>query len=427
MHAKIQTDLLLLISVTKVIMVIGVVLMNGFDFYSTTRIIFGRGRLRELGDVANAMGRHALLVTGGLSLQKSGMADRIRQILNSAGVSSTPFSVKGEPDTTIVEQGLACARAAGCDMVIAVGGGSVLDAAKAIGALSAVEGPMVDYLEIVGRGLPLPGPGLTVVTVPTTSGTGAEVTRNAVIAYHPAKRKVSMRSPYLLPRVALVDPSLTDSMPPDVTAASGFDALTQLAEAYISRNHNPFTDALVLDGIKRAVVALSRVYADPGDTEARDEMSLAALASGLALSSAGLGAVHGIAGPLGGMFPVPHGVACAVLLPHIWEANARALSRQADRAECLKRMACVASILLGEVSSHQDQGASALLETALRGGEFLQGLVRNMGIPALGTFGVTGHDVGLIVQQARGSSSMRSNPVELETEALAAAIRSAIG
>ncbi len=404
-----------------------------FSFFSPLEVRFGRGRLAELGRLAAQWGGRCLLVTGRASLAAAGRLADVEESLRAAGLGWVRWEVAGEPDVETVDAGAELARRERCDMVVAVGGGSALDAGKAMAAVAANGGSALDYMEVVGAGRPLVRPGLPVVAVPTTAGTGAEATRNAVLGHRPSRRKASLRSPHLLPRAALVDPSLTDSLPPALTAASGLDSLTQLIEAYLSRGANPFSDALALDGVRRAAAALPRVHRDPGDVAARDAMALAALESGLALTSGGLGAVHGISGPLGGAFPVPHGFACAALLPHVFAANARHLlagalgpsetGRGAGDREAgegaVRRLATVAAALLGEalpplVAADPRATADLVERAAAR----LRSLCREMGVPGLASYGVTRRDLPEIARQARRSSSTRFNPVELTEEEL---------
>ncbi len=396
--------------------------MTSFDFYAPTRILFGRGRLEELPRLASALGRRALLVTGAASARGSGLLDRLERLLAAGGVRAVAFPVAGEPEVETVDRAAAAARAAGCDLVIGVGGGSCLDAAKAAALLATNAGSALDYLEVIGRGLRPERPGLPVIAVPTTAGTGAEVTRNAVLGHPPARRKASLRHEYVLPRLALVDPALTDGLPRPVTAASGLDALTQLLEAFLSRRAHPFSDALALDGLRRAARALPLAYrlapgagdrpAEPGADlrAARDDLALAALASGLCLGSAGLGVIHGLSGPLGGRFPIPHGLACATLLPHAFRVNARAILRAGADTPAALRLLPLATALLPDP-------AAALPRTPAQAAEaiasFLQDLVRRLGVPRLAEFGVAPRDVPELAREALASSSTRSNPVDL--------------
>jgi alcohol dehydrogenase class IV len=305
-------------------------------------------------------------------------------------------------------------------VVVALGGGSAVDAGKAVSGLLANGGAALDYLEVVGRGQKLARPAVPFIAVPTTAGTGAEVTRNAVLAVPEHRVKASLRSPYLLPRVALVDPQLTHSLPPAITASTGLDALTQLLEAYVSRRANPLTDALARAGLPRVVPALRRAYHDGSDAAARTEMSLASLLSGLALANAGLGAVHGFAAPLSGAFLVPHGVACAALLPYVVECNVRALqAREPDNPALAKHVEALACLL------GQRLGSDA--ETLAAGVTLLYDLCAELAVPSLARFSITAQDVPALVSEAERASSMKANPITLTTEELAETLGRAVG
>lgn len=283
-----------------------------------------------------------------------------------------------------------------------MGGGSVLDTAKAVAALLTHDGPLTDYLEIVGKGLPLQNDPAPCVAVPTTAGTGAEVTCNAVVASPTHRVKVSMRSPRMLPRLAVVDPELTLTLPPKVTAATGMDALTQLIEAYVSRKANPVTDALCREGLNRCARSLLHACQEGTDIHARTNMSLASLLSGLALDNGGLGAVHGIAGPLGGWMDVPHGVACGRLLLPVFTANVRRLQSESPSHPYLPRFEEITRILTGNPHAGLAAGMA-----------WLDRLVRQLDIPPLARFGLKESDLPGIAANALKASSMKGNPIEL--------------
>lgn len=280
-----------------------------FEFSTAGRIVFGAGALQEAGEIVGGMGGRPLVVTG----RTTGRAEPLLSLLAGRGLTSTTYAVAGEPDVDSVRRGAALARDEGCDCVVGFGGGAALDAAKAIAILMTNPGDVLDYLEIVGRGKTLTEAPLPMMAIPTTAGTGTEVTRNSVIISPEHRVKVSLRSPLMLPGIALVDPELTYTLPPTLTATTGLDALTQLIEPFVCTRANPFTDGLCKEGITRVVRSLRRVV-DSGQTvaargsagapeiaAAREDMAVASLFGGLALANAGLGAVHGIAGPLGGM------------------------------------------------------------------------------------------------------------------------------
>lgn len=335
--------------------------------------------------------------------------------LEAVGVRVSEFHVPKEPEAELVLAGLDQARTSECDLVIAVGGGSVIDAAKAIAALLANPGTIYDYLEVVGKGQALPNPSVACIAVPTTSGTGSEVTRNAVIAVDEHKVKVSLRGPSILPRLAIVDPELTYSLPALVTATSGLDALTQLIEPFLSTASNPITDAVCIDGIRRVARSLKLACQHPDDRVAREDMALASLFSGMALANAKLGAVHGFAGPIGGVFPASHGSICARLLPVVLEVNLRALRERADNAPILDRFAQVAQLLTSDPHATPEAGTLWLRE-----------LCDTLHVPPLAAHGVSTSDFAEIIAQAKKASSMKGNPVELTDEELTGVLESAL-
>ena len=374
-----------------------------FEFTTPPRIVFGAGSLRAAAPAARALGRHAFVVTGRDPTRATPLLDALR----ADNLSVTTFAVPGEPTTDDIVAATAAARAAGCDLVIGFGGGSALDAAKAVSALLTHDGDLFDYLEVVGRGTALTRPAAPCIAIPTTAGTGAEVTRNAVLSSPAHRVKVSLRSPHLLPRLALVDPDLTLGLPPALTAASGLDALTQLIEPYTSSRANPSTDALCLDGLRRAAPALRRAYHDGRDADARADLALAALSSGLALANAGLGAAHGLAGPIGGAFPAPHGAVCAALLPLVIELNLRAARARTPAADTAHRYTEIARALTGRADATADDAAP-----------FTRDLVAELNLPALRSYGLTSSHLPALVDQAARASSMKANPLPLTPDEL---------
>lgn len=372
-----------------------------FEFATATRIVFGAGILREVGPIAAEMGSRALVVTG----HRPARAKPLLDLLAAQGIESITFPVAGEPTTEIARLGTQRAQEADCDLIIGFGGGSVLDTGKAVAALLTNGGDPDDYLEVVGRGQPLTRPSAPYIAIPTTAGTGAEVTRNAVLLSPEHRVKVSLRSPLILPRLALVDPDLTHSMPPEVTACTGLDALTQVMEPYVSNRANPLTDALCREGMRRAARSLRRAYQHGDDAAAREDMALTSLFGGLALANAGLGAVHGFAGPVGGMFPAPHGAVCACLLPHAMAVNVRALQERSPENEALRRYDEIARIVTGSDWATVDDGVAWV-------GELCQALQ----VPSLVSYGVTEEDFPLLIEKAAVSSSMKGNPIALTAD-----------
>lgn len=384
-----------------------------FELYTAARIVFGSGTLGRLPELAAEHGERVLLLLGAHHAERSGLAGRLRELLPVAA----EVDCSREPRVEDVDRAVALAREARCEVVVAVGGGSVLDCGKAVSGMLNNEGSLGDYLEGVGAGRQIAHAAAPMIAVPTTSGTGSEVTKNAVISGEGYKK--SVRSPLLIPRVALVDPELTIAMPPALTAACGMDALTQLIEAYLSRGAGPITDALALDGIARAGDALWRAYHRGDDIAAREQMALASLLGGVCLANAGLGAVHGFASPLGAFFPISHGVACAALLPQVLGANLRASRETAQEEWVWGRFARVSAALCGQ--GFDDRAAA--IEVGL---EFLHDLQRDLQIPRLTDLGLT--DLAArqrVVENARGSS-MRYNAVELDDEQLHAILEEAL-
>jgi alcohol dehydrogenase class IV len=382
-----------------------------FEFTTATRIVFGAGTLAEAGQLAAEWGRRATVVTG----RNPARAQRLLEYLAAAGVATEIVAIDHEPSIDDVARGVASARAFGADAVIGFGGGSTIDAAKAIAGLLTNDGAPLDYLEVVGLGRPLARPAAPWMAIPTTAGTGAEVTRNAVLAVPNRGVKASLRSPHLLARVALVDPELTLDLPPALTASTGLDALTQLLEAYVCNRANPLTDAICAAGIPRAAQALPVACRDGHDLAARTDLALASLWSGLALANAGLGAVHGFAAPIGGLFPAPHGAVCAALLAPVMAANIRALRSRAPQSPALVRYAEVARWLTGRSAASDEQGV-----------EWVRSLVATLGISRLAAYGLAPTQIAEIVARAQQASSMKANPVVLTADELSAALTEAI-
>lgn len=381
-----------------------------FEFAAPTRIIFGEGRLADAAKLATSLGSRVLVVEG-----RSGRAESLVDQLREQGIPTTTLRVASEPTVSLVEQGAAHARRERCDVVVAVGGGSVIDTGKAIAALLTNDAPIHEYLEVVGKARPLSNRSAPFIAIPTTAGTGAEVTRNAVLMAEEERVKVSLRSALMLPAVALIDPELTYSLPPAVTASTGLDALTQCIEPFVSPNANPLSDAVAREGIRRAAGALRRVFRDGTDVDARRDMAVASVCGGLALANAKLGAVHGFAAPLGGMFPVPHGTACARLLPSVTEINVRALRARAPSPPALVRYDEVARLVTGNHAARAEDGAA-----------WLRGLVEELGVPKLSAYGVRDEDISRVVAAARQASSMQGNPIVLTDDELEETLRVSI-
>ena len=376
-----------------------------YGFQTAGRIRFGRGVASEAVAAIRGFGARVLVVHG----RDAARADWLVHGLASAGMALTGWPCAGEPDLSALEAALATVRAFGPDVVVGLGGGAAMDLGKALAALAQAPGGPMDHLEVVGRGLPMAHPILPFVAIPTTAGTGSEVTRNAVIGVPARGVKVSLRDERMLARLALVDPALTDATPPAVTLASGLDAVVQVIEPYVSLRANPVTDALCLAAIPMGLQALARLIEAPADPAARDAMAQVSLTGGIALSNAGLGAVHGLAGVLGGRTGAAHGALCGALLGPVLVANRQAAAPGSAAAERLDRVAAM------------------LREGWGVGPEGIAGWAAARGLPGLAAMGVSAADVAPVVSAAQASSSMKGNPVALPDAALACALEAALG
>ncbi|WP_292294353.1 iron-containing alcohol dehydrogenase [Marivita sp.] len=372
--------------------------MTPFAFATADMIRFGRGAAEQAVPALAALGTRVLLVTGATPAR----AGWLKDALEAEGVSVTLFSVAREPDVALIEAGIALAREARVAAVISIGGGAVVDAGKAIAALAPATRPMLDHLEVVGKGMPLDVAPLPFAALPTTAGTGAEVTRNAVISVPEAQRKVSLRDPRMLPALAIVDPALTDNCPRGVTLASGLDAITQVIEPYLSSKANPLTDAICRDAIPKGLRAIRRII-EGEDPEARDGLAWVSLCGGLALANAGLGVVHGLAGPLGGLSNAAHGAICGALLPHGLRLNAEAGDDPVLQARIAEVQGWIAQVFGG--------APGEAFET-------LHGWSRDAGLPGLDAQGITDVARKKAAQDAVSSSSMKANPVALSESQL---------
>ena len=385
--------------------------MLNFEFATATRVIFGAGTFNKVGSLAAESGWRAL-VTSGFDLERS---QSLLQSLAAATVVPTLFIVQGEPALETIQAGVELARRQSCDLVIGFGGGSAIDAGKAIAILATNPGEALDYLDVVGRGQLLQEPSLPFIAIPTTAGTGAEATRNAVIAVPEKAIKVSLRSPLMLPKLALVDPELTYSLPAAITASTGLDALTQLIEPFVCKVPNPLVDAICREGMRYAARSLKRAYQDGGDAPAREDMCLASLFGGLALANAKLGAVHGLAAVLGGMFPAPHGALCARLLPFVYETNIHALQQRQPEHPALARFAEIARLLTGDPQASLEDGAA-----------WLGALSCDLEIPPLRSYGLLQTHFAEVIEKSAGASSMQGNPIRLEPGELHAVLERAL-
>jgi alcohol dehydrogenase class IV len=366
-----------------------------FEFATAGRIMAGAGRVAELPGVLAGLGSRVLVCTGANPARHAGL-------LAGLGLPTVVFPVAGEPTIALARAGIAAAREHGADVVVAIGGGSVIDLGKAVAMLLGNGGDPLDYLEVVGSGRGITQPAAPCVAVPTTAGTGAEVTANAVLASPAHGVKASLRAALMIPRVALVDPQLTASCPPRVTAASGLDALTQCLEPFVSTRANPLTDGLAREGLRRAATGLRAAYADGQDLGARADMAMCSLLGGIALANAKLGAVHGLAGVIGGTADVPHGMACAALLAPVVEANVQALRSGPPGHPALDRYTEAAQLLTGKSAASIEDGVAWIRET-----------ITLLAVPSLAAFGVEPQHADDVAAKAIRSSSMPGNPVAL--------------
>jgi alcohol dehydrogenase class IV len=373
-----------------------------FEFATANRILFGPGTSAQVPFIATSIGQRAFVVTDSKSRCLS-----LVEGLSEKGISVDLFMVNGEPDINSVSMATRNAQETDCQIIIGFGGGSALDTGKAVAALMTNPGDPLDYLEVIGAGRSLSNPSIPYIAIPTTAGTGAEVTRNAVISVPEKHVKVSMRSPYLLPKIAIVDPELTYSLPPFVTASTGLDALTQLIEPFVCNSPTPFTDALCRDGIARAARSLRLAFDNAKHAQARQDMALVSLFGGIALANARLGAVHGMAGPIGGISSVPHGAICARLLPLVMETNLHALRHRQPDSPAIARYVEVARLLTGDENAGADAGVTWISE-----------LCEVLDIRSLKEYGLKSQDFPALVEQAQKASSMKGNPVSLTASEL---------
>ncbi len=373
------------------------------EFVTSSRIIIGEGSIEKVGEIVRDFGKKALIVCG-KSLR---FVDRLEAQLKRERIEFSIFTTEGEPTVSTVKEALSIAEKGKVDFIIGIGGGSSLDTGKAVSILASNGGDIYDYLEVIGKGKPFIKPALPYIAIPTTAGTGTEVTKNAVIGSPADRVKVSLRSSLMVPRIALIDPELTYDLPLEVTASSGMDALTQLIEPYVSNQPNPITDALCKDGIMRIANNLPKLLQNHSIPISRKNMIIASLFSGMALANAKLGAVHGFAGVLGGMYSASHGEICATLLPHVVKMNITAMeSRQPDNPSLI-RYREIAELILG----NNDPSLTNLIR-------WIEDLCKELNIPTLNSLGVNVHEFDIIIDKAMRASSMKGNPIELTREEL---------
>lgn len=382
-----------------------------FEFSTAQRILFGAGQRHTLAGLASGIGQRVCLVTGATPER----AQDLRDALEAHGMTVQNLAIQGEPDTAQIAAAVETARSFQPDGVIGYGGGSALDAAKAIAALLTNPGDLFDYLEVIGKAQPLRQWPLPCIAVPTTAGTGSEVTRNAVIKSTEHRVKVSIRHQGMLPRAAVIDPELTLGLPPAMTASAGLDAFTQVIEPYVSQRANPLTDSFCRDGIRLAARSLRQAYHHPDDLAAREAMCMVSLYGGLALAHAGLGAVHGFAGPIGGAFDAPHGLVCACLLADVMQANIRWLQTHANETPALQRYEDIARIVTGQTTACAEDGVA-----------WIRQLTSELQVPSLANMGLREEDFPDLVASTVCSNGIKTNPAPLDKEALQAILAAAL-
>lgn len=372
--------------------------MVRFDLAVPADIRFGAGRVSEVPDALGRLGANRVLVVTGRTTSR---ADDIRSALSKAGISSLVFGVATEPSIERVRAAVTLVAESACDAVLGFGGGSAIDVAKATAILATSGTDPLDHLEVIGSGRPIERPGLPCIAVPTTAGTGSEVTRNSVLSGSGVK--ASLRSPLMLPKVALVDPDLLVGVPKSTIASSGMDALSQLIEPLLSKRANPFCDALARDGIRRSARSLRRAYQEGmEDSGVREDLALASLFGGMCLANSGLGSVHGLAAAAGARLSAPHGAVCAAVLAAAMDINVRALRERAPDHPALQRATEVAVLITGQ--------PDATTENAI---VWLEELTAALSIPGLGSYGLNQEEIAAVVAAAQRASSMRANPIEL--------------
>lgn len=373
-----------------------------FELTSPTRIIFGNGAFDNVPVLAAGLGNNALLVTGG----SQRFSQQLCVSLEEKGLKTQIFTINSEPTTDDISEAVQLCRKHECNVVVGLGGGSAIDAAKAIAAMATNQGVLIDYLEVIGKNKPITEKPLPCIAIPTTAGTGSEVTKNAVIKSVGNSVKVSLRSEMMYPKIAVIDPLLSMQMSPGLTAFTGIDALTHLLESFVSAVSNPYLEMICTDGLTRIAGFLERAYLNGNDMEARENMAFAAMLGGVALANGKLGAVHGFAGPLGGMFRAPHGAVCACLLPAVMKINIETLRNQGN-TEKLERFRKLAVILTANKKATPEDGS-----------KWIETLVKKLRVPSLSAFNVTRESFPILAEKAKAASSMKGNPVLLNDRQL---------
>lgn len=388
-------------------------IIPAFNLTGLPQVIFGDGSIRKVPELASRFGKRALVMTGARSFIETVHWTALQTQLQQAGMVTAHAVVHGEPSPDLVDGIASEFRAANIEVVIGIGGGSVLDAAKALAGLLRIPNSVMDYLEGVGPELPYEGPEVPFIAVPTTAGTGSEATKNAVLSKQGADGfKKSFRHDRLVPNYAVVDPELLASCPKALIAANGMDAFTQLLESYVSTRANPVTDALAMSGIRAVRDSLHDWYFDRGDmAQHRANMAYAALLSGITLAQVGLGSVHGLAAPLGAFFPIPHGVVCGTLVAECTRVNIALLQQRQPGSDALWRYAHVGKVMKHDMTLSEQDGLKALVQV-------LEQWTEELELPRLSAYGMHEEGIPHVVANCRGSS-MKTNPIVLSDDEVA--------
>lgn len=382
-------------------------MVKPFQFAKVPKILFRNGMIADLPGIIKPYGKKIVLVTGKNSFIKSRNAGILFHEFGKADIGYHIITVTGEPSPDIIDLAVKKFNNEDINLVIGIGGGSVLDAGKAISAMMYKPESVMEFLEGVGN-RDHPGTKIPYIAIPTTSGTGSEATKNAVISQIGKNGfKRSLRHDNLVPDIALVDPELTLNCPPDITAASGMDCFTQLIEAYLSDKSNKYTDALAIEGFKSIKSSLKRSYTNGEDIEARAGMSFAALISGICLANAGLGVVHGFASSIGGMYNIPHGLVCGTLMAISNEVNVRELRKKSNNITALKKYAFLGELFLDEKGKTDKYYMDGFIR-------FLHDLTQELKLPGLRTCGLQEKDVELVCKK----TEIKNNPIKLAVEDL---------
>jgi alcohol dehydrogenase class IV len=385
--------------------------MIDFDFSTSRRVIFRSGAINDIGRIAGEIGKKTLLVTG----FHNQAAFQVKQNLISRGIEVIDYLRIGEPTIQTIKEGLKFAKNANINLIVACGGGSSIDTGKAISALMNNPGQLEDYLEIVGKGKKLSNSYIPLIAIPTTAGTGSEVTRNAVIRIQEKGIKVSLRGITLIPKIAIIDPELTLHLRPEITANTGMDALSQLIESYLTIKSNPLTDALCVEGMKRTIRSLEKAYNSGDDLVAREDLCIASLFSGIALANSGLGSVHGIAGVIGGLINAPHGALCARLLPYAYKINENLIIKENKESPLYKKIVIIHRLISGSKAFKSNQVV-----------DYFENIVDKLKIKKLGDYGIEKRDFSHIISISINSSSMKGNPVCLESRQIRSILENAL-